>query len=94
MSTTALQPLNKQRIVETIRDIIATRLDLDIAPERIGLTDGFQSVVGVDSIGFIELRYQCEESFGIKIDEDDFVPDNFLNCDTLSDFLLARLSAH
>jgi acyl carrier protein len=84
---------SRQAIIERLRNIVATRLDVDISPDRIGLTDGFLSVVGIDSIGFIELRYQCEEEFGIKIDENDFVPDNFLNCDVLSGFLLTKLNA-
>ncbi|KWF73738.1 coronafacic acid synthetase [Burkholderia multivorans] len=82
----------KQEIVERLRDIVATRLDLDIRPEQIGLTDGFQSAIGVDSIGFIELRYQCEEVFGITIDENDFTPDNFANCDVLSDYIARKLN--
>ncbi|MGF6534813.1 MULTISPECIES: acyl carrier protein [Paraburkholderia] len=85
--------VSRQEIVERLRNIVATRLDVDISPDRIGLTDGFLSVVGIDSVGFIELRYQCEEEFGIRIDENDFVPDNFLNCDVLSGFLLTKLSA-
>jgi acyl carrier protein len=85
--------VSRQEIVERLRNIVATRLDVDISPARIGLTDGFLSVVGIDSVGFIELRYQCEEEFGIRIDENDFVPDNFLNCDVLSGFLLTKLSA-
>jgi len=85
--------VSRQEIVERLRNIVATRLDVDISPDRIGLTDGFLSVVGIDSVGFIELRYQCEEEFGIRIDESDFVPDNFLNCDVLSGFLLTKLSA-
>lgn len=85
--------VSRQEIVERLRNIVATRLDVDISPDRIGLTDGFLSVVGIDSVGFIELRYQCEEEFGIRIDENDFVPDNFLNCDLLSGFLLTKLSA-
>jgi acyl carrier protein len=84
--------VSRQEIVERLRNIVATRLDVDISPDRIGLTDGFLSVVGIDSVGFIELRYQCEEEFGIRIDENDFVPDNFLNCDVLSGFLLTKLS--
>jgi acyl carrier protein len=84
--------VSRQEIVERLRNIVATRLDVDISPARIGLTDGFLSVVGIDSVGFIELRYQCEEEFGIRIDENDFVPDNFLNCDVLSGFILTKLS--
>jgi acyl carrier protein len=85
--------VSRQEIVERLRNIVATRLDVDISPDRIGLTDGFLSVVGIDSVGFIELRYQCEEEFGIRIDENDFVPDNFMNCDVLSGFLVTKLSA-
>jgi acyl carrier protein len=85
--------VSRQEIVERLRNIVATRLDVDISPDRIGLTDGFLSVVGIDSVGFIELRYQCEEEFGIRIDENDFVPDNYLNCDVLSGFLVTKLSA-
>jgi acyl carrier protein len=83
----------RQQIVDRLRHVVATRLDVDISPDRIGLTDGFQSVIGIDSIGFIELKYQCEEEFGIRIQESEFVPDNFLNCDALAGFVLSKLNA-
>jgi acyl carrier protein len=32
---------------------------------------------GLDSVGFLELRVQCEDRFGITISDDDFNADNF-----------------
>jgi acyl carrier protein len=83
----------RQQIVERLRHIVAMRLDVDMTPDRIGLTDGFQSVIGIDSMGFIELRYQCEQAFGIAIEETEFVPEHFLNCDVLSAFVETKLAA-
>ena len=86
--------LDKYTVIEKLKDIISSRLDLEIPKEQIELGAGFSSAVGVDSIGFIELRYQCEEEFGIKVLDNEFGPKNFFSCDTLSDFIVNKLEAH
>lgn len=81
---------DKQSVIERIKKIVATQLDVDIPIDQIGNEDGFLSAIGVDSIGFIELRYQCEAEFDIKVKDEEFTPKNFLNCETLSAFILGK----
>ena len=51
------------------------------------------SMVGMDSIGFVELRFQCEEEFNIKVEDKEFSPANFYSCQTLSRFIMNKLGA-
>jgi acyl carrier protein len=53
--------------------------------------DNLREFFGLDSIGFVELRVQCEERFGVVISDDDFIPDNFASIRTVA-ALVERLS--
>lgn len=61
----------------TIRRILVNDLFVELPEEKIGLDDGLQTVVGLDSIGFSELRILCERKFEVQISDDDYVPENF-----------------
>lgn len=61
----------------TIKHFLVSDLFVDIPEEQIDVDDGLQSVLGLDSIGFVELRVLCEERFKVSITDDDFRPDNF-----------------
>ncbi|MDJ0933520.1 phosphopantetheine-binding protein [Breoghania sp.] len=52
---------------------------------------GLATELGADSLVFIELRYQCEDMFGVKVSDDNFTPENFRNCNALADFVMKRL---
>jgi acyl carrier protein len=84
----------KQEVIAILKQIVSEKLDLDIPESQIKEEAGFSSEVGVDSIGFIELRYQCEETFKIQVSEEEFGPDNFFSCHTLSEFIVKKLEAH
>jgi acyl carrier protein len=64
-------------VVVTIRRMLVNDLYVELPEADIGLDDGLQSVVGLDSIGFSELRILCERKFAVAIDDDDYVPENF-----------------
>jgi acyl carrier protein len=63
--------------VAAIRRMLVHDLYVELPEANIGLDDGLQTVVGLDSIGFSELRILCERKFGVAIDDDDYVPENF-----------------
>lgn len=79
------------KIIDKLKHILVDKLEVDIPVQEIDPRDGFVAVLGLDSIGFIELRYQCEDAFDIKIGDEDFVPTNFVNCAALSAYLAKRL---
>lgn len=82
----------QQTITSKIKLILVEKLEVETPPSDISPEDGFLSVLGLDSIGFIELRYQCEDIFGIKISDEDFAPANFMNCAALSAYIAKRLA--
>ncbi|GAA2225067.1 acyl carrier protein [Streptomyces amakusaensis] len=76
----------------TIRKILTAELFLEAPPEEIGAEDSLRAVHGLDSLGFAELRVLCEESFAVRISDDDFTPENFRSLSTVT-ALVARLRA-
>ena len=74
-----------------LREILAEGLYVDAPIDGIGLEDNLQSAAGLDSVAFLELRVQCETSFGIEITDADFTPENFATLARLSG-LIDRLS--
>ena len=44
-------------------------------------------VIGIDSVGMIDLLYKLEEVFGIQIPDDDVTPENFASIASLTDMV-------
>lgn len=63
--------------VGTIRNMLVNDLYVELPADKIGLDDGLQTVVGLDSIGFSELRILCERKFNVQISDEDYSPENF-----------------
>ena len=74
-------------LISALRHLIVNDLFVEIPEEQIGLDDGLQSVVGLDSVGFVELRVLCERRFNVEINDDDFTPANFSSLRRLAQFL-------
>ncbi|MBS0266745.1 MAG: acyl carrier protein [Planctomycetes bacterium] len=77
----------REDVIETLRKTIVNDLYVEIEPEKIGLEDGLRTVVGLDSIGFVELRVLCEQKFNVEIGEDDYTPENFTSIRRLSELI-------
>ncbi len=74
-------------IIDAIRRMLVNDLFVELPEDRIGLDDGLQTVVGLDSIGFSELRILCERKFNVQISDEDFSPENFSSVRRLATFL-------
>ena len=74
-------------IVASIRRMLVTDLFVELPEDQIGLDDGLQTVVGLDSIGFSELRILCERKFNVQISDEDFSPENFSSVRRLATFI-------
>jgi Cys-tRNA(Pro)/Cys-tRNA(Cys) deacylase len=85
-------PFMRDKVVASRLQMLVKDLFVDVPAERIGEDDGLQSVLGLDSVGFLELRALCENRFGIQIADADFGPDNFRSIGKLAD-LVVRLHA-
>jgi len=81
-----------EKVIASLRKMIVNDLFVEIAENDIGLDDGLRTVVGLDSVGFVELRVLCEQKFNIQISDDDYTPENFTSIRLLSN-LIERLQA-
>jgi acyl carrier protein len=70
-----------------IKEILVSDVYLDSPADDIGLDESLTDVHGVDSIGFLELRVQCERAFGVKIPDHGFNPVNFESVRSLSGYI-------
>jgi acyl carrier protein len=66
-----------EELFSSLRRLIVNDLYVEMAPDEIGLDDGLRTVVGLDSLGFVELRVLCEQRFKVEISDDDYTPENF-----------------
>ena len=66
-----------EELYSALRRMIVNDLYVETTPDQIGLDDGLRTVVGLDSVGFVELRVLCEQRFNIEISDDDYTPENF-----------------
>ena len=80
----------REDITHTIKNFLITDLFVDVPADQINVDDGLQSVLGLDSIGFLELRVLCEKEFKIRITDADFSPANFRSIRCLTE-LVERL---
>jgi acyl carrier protein len=64
-------------LVDALRSMLVNDLYVEIPEDQIGVDDGLQAVVGLDSVGFVELRTRCERHFNVQISDEDYTPENF-----------------
>lgn len=67
-----------------IGSMLVTDLFVEVPEDRMNLDDGLRSALGLDSLGFVELRVQCENTFGVTISDADFTPENFTSIRTVA----------
>jgi acyl carrier protein len=77
----------REDLIKGIRKLIVSDLFVEIAEEQIGLDDGLRTVVGLDSVGFVELRVLCEQKFNVEINDDDYTPENFTSVRLLANLI-------
>ena len=79
-------------IIQQLKQFLVKELFVELPLEEIGADDGLQTVVGLDSICFIELRMLCDDHFGITIDDSEFSPENFRTLSALASLIKRKLS--
>jgi acyl carrier protein len=71
-------------IEDSLKDILIADLFVEVAKEHILPSCSLRQDLGIDSLGFVELREQAEKRFGIVISDDDFTPENFATLSSLA----------
>lgn len=74
-------------IEQAISSMLVTDLFVEVPADRMTRDDRLRADLGLDSLGFVELRVQCEDTFGVTISDDDFVPENFTSIRTIADLV-------
>ncbi|VVE29662.1 Acyl carrier protein [Pandoraea cepalis] len=78
------------KVEEKLKEILVNNVYVETPMDEIGRDDSLRDVLGVDSIGFVELKEQIESSFSVTIEDDEFTPENFRTIATI-EALIARL---
>lgn len=81
-------------IEDCLRDILIEHLFIEVDKDRILSTYSLRQDLGIDSLGFVELKEQVEQRFGIEISDDDFTPEHFSTLSSLASLITRYCSAH
>ncbi len=82
----------REDLIAALRRMLVKDLYVEMPEDQIGLDDGLRSVVGLDSVGFVELRILCERRFNVQIGDDDYTPEHFSSIRRLA-ALIERLQS-
>ena len=83
--------MDSSQIESKLKNMIAERLFLQVAPSEIETDASLVTAYGVDSVCLLELVVGLEEAFGIVIEDSDFDVRNFSSVAALRDFVSARI---
>jgi acyl carrier protein len=80
--------MTEDAIIAALRRMLVNDLFIELTEDQIGLDDGLQTIVGLDSIGFSELRILCERKFNVQVGDADYLPENFSTVRRLTTLIL------
>jgi acyl carrier protein len=64
-------------VTAEIKRILSEDVFVEVPIADMAEDDSLRDALGLDSLGFVELRIQCETVFDVQIGADDFTPDSF-----------------
>lgn len=83
--------MNREQLVEDLKQQIIEQLNLQIKPEDIVASDPlFGEGLGLDSIDALELIVLMQQKYRIKLANAEEGPKIFQSVDTMADFILAN----
>jgi acyl carrier protein len=92
-----LSPAADDRVMEDIknqvRQFIADNFILGAEGVSLGDDDSFLEHHVLDSTGFLELISHLEETYGIKVLDDEMVPENLDSLRSVADFIARKRAA-
>ena len=81
-------------IEDCLRDILIEDLFVELEKGRILHSHSLRHDLGIDSLGFVELREQIEKRFSLVIPDDDFTPENFSTISSITRLITRHWSAN
>jgi acyl carrier protein len=77
---------------QQVKQYVLDNFIMGASPEDLGDGDSFMERHIIDSTGIIELVSFLEDAFGIRIAEEEMVPDNLDSLDNIERYLQSKLS--
>jgi acyl carrier protein len=81
-----------QNIKQQIVEFITTNFLFDESSNVLGEVDSLLETGVIDSTGVLELVAFIEETYGIKIDDDEIVPENLDSIENITLFVTQKIS--
>jgi acyl carrier protein len=85
------QPLSFEAVTDFIKTFLKDELMVECSVNDIGIDQGLQVDLGLDSIAFLELRSACEEKYDLEITDDEFSPDHFSSIRGVASLIMTKL---
>ncbi|HEX7034939.1 MAG TPA: acyl carrier protein [Pseudomonadales bacterium] len=82
-----------QQVCERIRDYILENYLFTNDTSALGLDDSLLEQGIVDSTGMLEIILFLEEELGVKVQDDEMIPENLDSVNRLARFVASRLKA-
>lgn len=82
-----------QQIEETIRKFVAEQFFVPGGPAAVGLEQSFLESRLMDSTGVLEFVAFLEQSFGIKVEDDELTPENLDSVRLTADYVRRKQGA-
>jgi acyl carrier protein len=79
------------QVRDKVRDFILQNYLFTTDPAALGLDDSLLERGVVDSSGMMEIIFFIEEQLGVKMREDEMIPDNLDSVNKITRFVQARL---
>jgi len=83
--------MNKSEVVDRIKGLIASELDVNLKVAEIGEDDSlFEDGLGLDSVEIVEFITILEDRFDVQFSELDLTKELFRNISTIADFIMEK----
>ena len=76
----------------SIRECLTTELERDVS--AVGDSQSLLAAGALDSLGVLRLVALIEERYGISVQDDDLMPENFDTIDSIAAFVAWKRDAH
>ena len=81
--------MEKQNIEQQIRDFLYDE-SMKSVFENLSSQDSLLELGIIDSVKMLDLIAYIEQQFGIQVDDEDLIPENFDNLEAITNYILAR----
>jgi len=79
------------KILKDVEKILLTEIAVDLGRESLDPDEDLLAQRIIDSLGVVRLIVSLEKAFGIKVMDEEVVPENFQSLDSLAKFVEQKM---